>query len=124
MKRFKPSGKRRRARRRPINVLASVLTSFGLYCGIASIFAAIDSRFERAAYFILAAIVFDILDGAVAIKAQAMAIDIGDWQGCLYRSVTKTDLRKRYVTLTAVPYYAWANRGPGAMRVWIPRADS
>ncbi|OIV36313.1 glycosyl hydrolase [Mangrovactinospora gilvigrisea] len=25
------------------------------------------------------------------------------------------------VTLTAVPYYAWANRGVGAMRVWIPR---
>jgi DUF1680 family protein len=22
--------------------------------------------------------------------------------------------------LTAIPYYAWANRGPGAMRVWIP----
>lgn len=25
------------------------------------------------------------------------------------------------ITLTAVPYFAWANRGPGAMRVWIPR---
>jgi len=25
------------------------------------------------------------------------------------------------VRLTAVPYYAWANRRPGAMRVWIPR---
>jgi hypothetical protein len=24
------------------------------------------------------------------------------------------------VELTAVPYYAWANREPGAMRVWIP----
>ncbi len=22
--------------------------------------------------------------------------------------------------LTAIPYYAWANRGPGGMRVWIP----
>ena len=27
------------------------------------------------------------------------------------------------VTLTAIPYFAWANRGPGAMRVWIPRRD-
>ena len=26
------------------------------------------------------------------------------------------------ITLTAVPYFAWANRGPGAMRVWIPRS--
>jgi DUF1680 family protein len=25
-----------------------------------------------------------------------------------------------HVDLTAVPYYAWANRTPGAMRVWIP----
>lgn len=26
------------------------------------------------------------------------------------------------VTVTAVPYYAWGNRGEGAMRVWIPTA--
>jgi len=25
-------------------------------------------------------------------------------------------------TLTAIPYYRWANRGPNAMRVWIPTA--
>ena len=28
----------------------------------------------------------------------------------------------REVTLVAIPYYAWANRGPQAMRVWIPTA--
>ena len=27
------------------------------------------------------------------------------------------------VPLTAVPYHRWANRGQGAMRVWIPTAD-
>ncbi|MFC7261757.1 hypothetical protein [Streptomyces lutosisoli] len=26
------------------------------------------------------------------------------------------------VRLTAVPYYAWANRRDGAMRVWIPES--
>ncbi|MDE2768306.1 MAG: glycoside hydrolase family 127 protein [Chloroflexota bacterium] len=26
-------------------------------------------------------------------------------------------------SLTAIPYYAWANRTPGAMRVWIPYVD-
>ena len=26
----------------------------------------------------------------------------------------------RAVTLTAIPYFQWDNRGPGAMRVWIP----
>ena len=28
------------------------------------------------------------------------------------------------VTLTAVPYFQWDNRGPGAMRVWIPAATA
>jgi DUF1680 family protein len=28
------------------------------------------------------------------------------------------------VTITAVPYHLWANRGPGAMRVWIPTAGA
>lgn len=28
----------------------------------------------------------------------------------------------RPVTLTAIPYFQWDNRGPGAMRVWIPAA--
>lgn len=26
------------------------------------------------------------------------------------------------ITVTAIPYHAWANRGPGAMRVWLPLA--
>lgn len=26
------------------------------------------------------------------------------------------------VTFTAIPYHSWANRGPGAMRVWLPLA--
>jgi len=29
------------------------------------------------------------------------------------------DSRQRGVDLTAVPYYAWQNRGPGAMTVWV-----
>lgn len=27
------------------------------------------------------------------------------------------------VELTAVPYFAWGNRAPGAMRVWVPVSD-
>jgi hypothetical protein len=23
--------------------------------------------------------------------------------------------------LTAIPYYAWNNRGPGEMQIWMPR---
>jgi uncharacterized protein len=29
----------------------------------------------------------------------------------------------RETTLTAIPYFRWANRGPGAMRVWLPVAE-
>ncbi|MBI2424824.1 MAG: CDP-diacylglycerol--serine O-phosphatidyltransferase [Candidatus Hydrogenedentes bacterium] len=54
------------ARRKPINVLASVFTTMNLYCGIASVFASIGLEFEHAALYILAGIVFDALDGFVA----------------------------------------------------------
>lgn len=54
------------ARRRPINVLASALTTVSLYLGTASVFASIGNEYERAAYLILAAIIFDMLDGTVA----------------------------------------------------------
>ncbi len=61
------SRKRRRKRiRKPINVLASAMTTLNLYFGIASIFASIDHKPERAAYYILIAIILDTLDGAVA----------------------------------------------------------
>lgn len=63
-----PGGQRRKKLnpRTPINFLASAITTLNLYCGIASIFAAIEKDFEKAAYFILGAIVIDMLDGAVA----------------------------------------------------------
>jgi DUF1680 family protein len=27
-------------------------------------------------------------------------------------------------SITAIPYFHWANRGPSAMRVWIPTASA
>ena len=62
----KISKKKRRRRRRPINVAASVLTTFSLYCGTTSIFACIQLEHSRAAYWMIAAIVLDMLDGTVA----------------------------------------------------------
>jgi DUF1680 family protein len=37
-----------------------------------------------------------------------------------YRAASTPAALGSEVELTAVPYYAWANRDPGAMRVWIP----
>lgn len=58
--------KRRGPRRRPINLLASVMTTLNLYMGVMSIFSSIGQEFQNAAYFILAGILFDLLDGFVA----------------------------------------------------------
>ena len=63
----------------------------------------------------------DLLGGVVAIEAPGAVVDIGAWQDALYRPAPTENLPQREVTLTAVPYYAWANRGPGTMRVWIPQ---
>ena len=64
----KKKQKKRRAKRqrRTINVLASVLTTFSLYCGISSVFASINGEFKIASYWILSAIILDMLDGTVA----------------------------------------------------------
>jgi hypothetical protein len=60
----------------------------------------------------------DLFGGAVTLSAPARAIETEDWQD-LYRS---TPPREDDATLTALPYYLWANRGHGSMVVWIPEA--
>ncbi len=66
LKRHKKLKIKRNSRRRPINVLASVLTTISLYLGLMSIFASIGQEFEKAALLILLAMVFDASDGTVA----------------------------------------------------------
>jgi DUF1680 family protein len=63
----------------------------------------------------------DLLGGIMTIEGDAWAVDLSDWQHALYRpAATVRDAPKRRVGLTAIPYYAWANRTPGPMTVWIP----
>lgn len=57
-----------------------------------------------------------LFDGVVTLKAPATAIDEGEWAG-LYRTKPPVE---RESSLTAIPYYLWANRGQGSMVVWIP----
>ncbi len=69
----------------------------------------------------------DILpEKIMVIKTRGYARKADNWQEVLYRPVRKHHhAANNYqpVWLTAVPYYAWANREPGMMRVWIPRFD-
>ena len=61
----------------------------------------------------------DLFDGVVTITADARAIDDNGWRQTLYRSEPPAEAP---ATLTAVPYYLWANRGAGSMLVWVPEA--
>jgi DUF1680 family protein len=64
------------------------------------------------------------LDGVAVVHARGREIDTAGWRHRLYRPLgSAASAARRPVALTAVPYYAWANREPGAMRVWIPRAE-
>ncbi len=57
----------------PINVAASIVTTLALYCGVASIFWGIRGQYDWAAYWIIAAIVFDMLDGTVARMTKSVS---------------------------------------------------
>jgi DUF1680 family protein len=57
-----------------------------------------------------------MLGGIVVITGTAQAADDTDWEGMLYRSWPVTAYP---CTITAIPYYAWDNRAPGEMRVWL-----
>jgi uncharacterized protein len=62
----------------------------------------------------------DLLDGIVTVEVPGTVVEQGPWKDRLYLSAADRTLSAEVTSLTAVPYYAWANRGPGVMRVWIP----
>lgn len=55
-----------------------------------------------------------LLNGVTVVKSKAVALAY-DAKG----AVTKTEQE-----FTAIPYYAWANRGRGQMLVWIPNTET
>jgi DUF1680 family protein len=62
-----------------------------------------------------------VAGGLMAIQTSGYVLDNGEWRDRLYRRLSdRDDLSLQPIPLIAIPYYAWANRGPGAMRVWIP----
>jgi DUF1680 family protein len=58
----------------------------------------------------------DLLGGVVAIVGQGRRRELDEWQEKLYQPAQSM---VRAVSLKAIPYYAWANREPGEMLVWI-----
>jgi DUF1680 family protein len=66
----------------------------------------------------------DLLGGVLTMEASGYLVDMETWKERLYRSANRhAEPENKEIKLTAIPYYAWANRGIASMRVWIPRAD-
>jgi DUF1680 family protein len=56
----------------------------------------------------------ELLSGVTVIEGTALGVE------------TSKDGRSRIkdeVPFAAIPYYAWAHRGPGEMAVWLPRTE-
>jgi DUF1680 family protein len=62
----------------------------------------------------------NLLDGIVVLQLPGTVPD--DSWGALYQPLLDRAVRERDVTLTAIPYFTWANRGPSRMAVWLRRA--
>jgi len=60
----------------------------------------------------------DILGGIVVIKGKGYVIDLNSWKS-LYLPAQEAARLRREVEFAAIPYYAWANRTPGPMKVWL-----
>ncbi|TPN56925.1 glycoside hydrolase family 127 protein [Mesorhizobium sp. B1-1-4] len=58
----------------------------------------------------------DLLGGVVALSTTALADTDEGWQNGLYRTDPPA---ARQTRLTAIPYFAWDNREPGEMLVWL-----
>jgi DUF1680 family protein len=66
------------------------------------------------------------LNGAVRLEARGTLTASDAWSESTFRPLASVVApgATREVALAAVPYYAWANRVAGAMRVWIPCSQS
>jgi hypothetical protein len=60
-----------------------------------------------------------LLNGVVAIEGKAAAADEAPWRQALYLPADRQT--HSLVDFRAIPYYAWDNRQPGEMAVWLPR---
>lgn len=66
----------------------------------------------------------DLLGGVTVVKGKAYATDASAWKGKLYARLSEVKASRWETDFTAIPYYAWANREPGSMIVWVRKTDS
>jgi uncharacterized protein len=60
----------------------------------------------------------NLLNGIVVLEGKALARHAANWDGQLYRDLQPTPLQP--INVRFIPYFAWGNRGPSEMTVWLP----
>ena len=59
----------------------------------------------------------DFLGGVCVVEGSGKAVSSKIWTGKLYQPITQTFSES--TSIRAIPYFAWANRAPGTMTVWV-----
>lgn len=58
----------------------------------------------------------ELLGGVTLIRGMGTVLDDSEWKNNLY---LQAQPKMRQLEVTAIPYYAWCNRGDSQMAVWI-----
>ena len=62
----------------------------------------------------------DVLDGVMLLHHEGAAYEVLSAEESLYSPANFSTRKMRSENLTLIPYYAWANRQPTPMQVWVP----
>lgn len=62
----------------------------------------------------------ELLGGVTVLRGKALRRKPVEWSDLLYQSLPSDE----EISIVAVPYYAWNNREPGEMVVWLPESPS
>jgi len=73
--------------------------------------AALETRFDAS-----------LFGGVSVIHAEGVRIESMAWTGDIYLPHSAVNYQRSPAPITAIPYFLWANRAPGEMRVWIREA--
>ena len=66
----------------------------------------------------------NLLGGVMVLDHPGSISHSNEGQGLYFSAGEATEPREVSTTLKLIPYYAWANREPAAMQVWIPYGEA
>ena len=61
----------------------------------------------------------ELFGGISVVTAEALRLEPAEKSSALYRHESQAEYGSESFAFRAIPYYLWANRDPGEMRVWI-----